>query len=165
MLLNGAPSCGKTTLARSLVTSIDRPWFHRSLDDFRAGYADKFWRSDNGRLFERVMHGYLGSLRAMAEAGNDVIAEAVITPDRRGAYAEAFADLPVSIVAVRCPLAIAQQRERARTDRLRGPIELPPDLFEAVYDIEHDYEIDTSIGTPDDWTRSLSRGLELRDLG
>ena len=160
VLLNGAPSCGKTTLARSLVALLDRPWFHRSLDDFRAGYAEEFWRSDDGRLFERVMNGYLGALRAMALADNDLIAEAVITPDRRRIYAEAFADIPLTVVAVRCPLAIAQRREHERVDRPGGPIELPPDLFEAVYDIEHDYEVDTSTGTPDALATVLSRELD-----
>ncbi len=149
VLLNGPPSCGKTTLARALQAVLDPPSFHRSLDDFRAGYRDADWRTDDGTLFERVMIGYLGALRAMAKAGNDLIAEAVVTPARLSVYLESFEDVPVVFVAVRCPLEVARAREAQRADRLRGPIDLPADAYEAVYSHSaFDIEIDTSIGTP-----------------
>ncbi|MGZ4677627.1 MAG: phosphotransferase-like protein [Acidimicrobiia bacterium] len=150
ILLNGPPSCGKTTLARALVKASSEPWFHRSLDDFRAGYLDRFWRSDNGVLFEQVMRGYLGALQAMALEGNDIIAEAVITPDRRDLYRNAFDGLPVILVAVRCPLELAVQRERDRIDRANGPLDLPADAFAAVHaGLEHDLDVDTSLDTPE----------------
>jgi len=150
VLLNGPPSCGKTALARALVTASSRPWFHRSLDDFRSGYLDRFWRSDSGVLFEQVMRGYLGALRAMALEGNDIIAEAVITPDRRALYRNAFDGLPVILVAVRCPLELAVQRERDRIDRVNGPLDLPADAFAAVHSgLKHDIDVDTSLDTPE----------------
>jgi chloramphenicol 3-O phosphotransferase len=160
VLLNGPPSCGKTTLARALLPQLDDPWFHRSLDDFRAGYLDRYWLADDGTLFERVVHGYVGALRAMAVAGNNVIAEAVITPARAELYATTFRDLPVVVVAVRCPLELARERERARDDRVRGPIALPADAFEDVYrSVAHDVEIDTSVGAPDVLARVLAARL------
>jgi len=150
VLLNGPPSCGKTALARALVSASSDPWFHRSLDDFRAGYLDRFWRRDNGVLFEQVMRGYLGALHAMAVEGNDIIAEAVITPDRRALYRTAFDGLPVILVAVRCPLDVAVQRERDRTDRVSGPIALPAEAFAAVHaGLEHDLAVDTALDTPE----------------
>ena len=160
VLLNGPPSCGKTTLAQALVRTSNEPWFHRSLDDFRAGYPDRFWRSDDGSLFDRVMLGYLGALRAMALVGNDVIAEAVITPDRRARYSAVFHGLPVILVAVRCPIDVAVQRERNRADRIRGPLELPADAFAAVHaGVEHDLDIDTSLDTPETLAAQLERRL------
>jgi len=148
VLLNGPPSCGKTTVARALQRTLAEPWFHRSLDDFRAGYLDEHWRSDDGTLFDRVVAGYLPSLRALALAGNSLIAEAVITPTRVGIYVETFRDLDVTLIGIRCPLEVAVERERARTDRLNGPIELPADAFAAVHaGMGYDLDIDTSTST------------------
>jgi hypothetical protein len=40
------------------------------------------------------MTGYLGSLAKLACAENDVVAEAVIVPERVALYADAFRDAP-----------------------------------------------------------------------
>ena len=163
VLLNGPPSCGKTTLARAMLPLFGAPWFHRSLDDFRAGYLEQFWREDDGRLFERVVVGYLGALRAMALAGNDVIAEAVITRDRTPLYADAFTGIPLVLVGVRCELMTAIGRENVRDDRLRGPLVLPADAFAAVHaGLDYDVDVDTTTATPDVLAASVVE--RLRDL-
>lgn len=145
LLLNGPPSCGKTSLARAFVTAAPTPWFHMSLDDFRRGYQSRHWRNDDGALFEHVMTAYIAMLREAASAEIDVIAEAVITPSRRQLYAEKLGTTPTFLVAVRCRIEVARQRELAREDRLKGPIELPADAFRSVHDgIAHDVDLDTS---------------------
>ena len=159
VLLNGPPSSGKTTLALALQAALPDPYFHRSLDDFRAGYSTARWTSDDGTLFERVMVGYLGAVRAMAVAGNNIIAEAVITPARRRLYIANFDHLAVTLVGVRCPLELAIARERQRTDRLRGPVELPPDAYAAIHSHgSYDIDVDTSTGT----ARELATELAIR---
>jgi chloramphenicol 3-O-phosphotransferase len=120
------------------------PLFHRSLDDFLAGYLPRFRKEDDGTLFNRVMSGYLGSLAQLAAAENDVVAEAVIIPERLSLYREALFDVPVLLVGVRCTLEAAQQRERARTDR--QPLDLDVPWFETVHHIPYDFEVDTTDG-------------------
>jgi chloramphenicol 3-O phosphotransferase len=162
VLLNGPPSCGKTTLARALQTELVEAVFHRSLDDFRAGYREADWLTDDGSLFERVMVGYLGALKAMANAGNDVVAEAVVTPSRLNLYLESFAGVSVVFVAVRCPIDVARAREAQRTDRVRGPIDLPADAYEAVYSHgAYDIEVDTSTGSTAAIARELAAQLQV----
>lgn len=151
VLFNGPPSSGKTSLVEALQRAIPAPWFHLSLDDFRLGFSDHWWTERDGRLFDRVLSGYLGSLRAMALAGNDVLAEAVITPQRRLLYRNTFDEMPINIIGVTCPLAMAIQRERARTDRRNGPVELPADEYAAVHlGLHYDFEVDTSLGAPEE---------------
>ena len=145
LLLNGPPSCGKTTLVLALQEVLGEPWVRWSLDDCLAGFRRDFLRSDDGSVFERALRGYLGALRSMALAGNDVVAEAVITWPRVPWYAEAFEGLAVTLVGVRCDLQVARRRERERTDRVAGPLELPEDKFAAVHaGMDYDLEVDTS---------------------
>ncbi|HEY8646364.1 MAG TPA: hypothetical protein VIL77_10845 [Gaiellaceae bacterium] len=143
MLLNGSPSAGKTTLARAVQELAPMPLFHRSLDDFLAGYLRRFRAEDDGTLFNRVMVGYLGSLAQLALAENDIVAEAVIIPERVPLYLEALSRVPVLVVGVRCSLKVAQERERVRTDRTH-PLDLDVPWFETVHQIPYDFEVDTT---------------------
>jgi len=155
ILLNGAPSSGKTTIARALQEVLDPPHWYRSLDDFRKGYLDRhlessrgpWWTTKDRTLFELVLRGYLRALREMALVGNHVISEAVILPASLGLYLEAFSRVPVLLIAVRCPLPVAERRERERTDRHLGrPIELAVPEFDLVHSHgAYDAEVDTSV--------------------
>jgi chloramphenicol 3-O phosphotransferase len=157
VLFNGPPSSGKTSLVDELQRQLDGPWFHLSLDDFRSGIADQWWITDDGQLFDRVMTGYLGSLHAMVVAGLDVMAETVITPGRRGLYETTFGETPITLIGVMCPLAVATEREGARSDRQRGPIELDADAYAAVHaGLSYDMAIDTTKEGPIELARALA---------
>ena len=145
MLLNGSPSAGKTTLAREIQRVAARPIFHRSLDDFLAGYPAER-RRDDPSLFEKVVTVYVHTLAALARAGCDVVAEAVIIPERKRLYDAAFADVPVILVGVRCSLETAQRRESRRTDRT--PLDLEVPWFDTVHHVAYDEEVDTSDDPP-----------------
>ena len=150
-LFNGPPSSGKTSLVNSLQHEISDPWFHLSLDDFRSGYCESFWDDDDGDLFSRLLTGYVGALREMALAGNDVLAEAVITPARRLLYESTFGSMPLLLIGVKCRLDTAIQREASRVDRRHGPIELPAEYFAAVHEgLSYDLEIESSEESPQD---------------
>lgn len=145
MLLNGPPSAGKTTLAMAIQRVAEEPLFHRSLDDFLVGYPARFRREDP-TLFERVMIAYVHALGTLVRAGCDVVAEAVIIPERVEIYRQALHDVPVVLVGVRCSLIVAQERERARTDR--SPLDLDVPWFESVHHVRYDAEVDTSDDPP-----------------
>jgi chloramphenicol 3-O-phosphotransferase len=150
-IFNGPPSTGKSSLVNSLQRELTAPWFHLSLDDFRSGYPTSFWDDDEGVLFDRLLAGYVGALREMALAGNNVLAEAVITPARRLLYESTFGSLQLLLIGVKCRLEKAIQREASRTDRRHGPIELPALYFAAVHEgLSYDLEIETSDENPKD---------------
>jgi chloramphenicol 3-O phosphotransferase len=141
MLLNGSPSAGKSTLAAAVQRVAERPIFHRSLDHFLSGIPPD-WREQDKSLFEKVMTGYVHSLAALVHAGCDVVAEAVIIPERLGLYRTALADVPVLLIGVHCGLAVAKAREEARTDRTHLELDVP--WFETVHHIAYDAEVDTT---------------------
>jgi chloramphenicol 3-O phosphotransferase len=157
VLFNGPPSSGKTSLVGSLRQKLSEPWFHLSLDDFRSGYFEQWWDNDDGRLFNRVMEGYLASLREMAVTGNDVLAESVITPSRQEIYGSVFGDLPIVLIGVHCDREVAIHRERSRSDRRRGAIDLPLEEYEEVHTgLAYDFNVDTSNESAEDLATELA---------
>jgi chloramphenicol 3-O phosphotransferase len=144
ILLNGTPSAGKTTIARALWEELEPPHWYRSIDDFRQGYRG---RLDGPRpTWNQLVRGFIRSVAEMAWAGNHVITESVIIPRWLDTYLDALDGLTVVLVGVRCPLHIAEQRERERSDRPKGPIDLAVPDFDAVHtDVPYDVDFDTSV--------------------
>jgi chloramphenicol 3-O phosphotransferase len=145
VLLNGAPSTGKTTLARALHATLPGPVFYQSLDDFRASIRPEFWI--HGRvpgLFDRLVDTYVSCLREVAAHDLDIVAESLILPTDLPRYDELFGDFDVTIIGITCPLPEIRRREALRTDRYNGFLE--PDLptYEAVNSNVYDLLIDTS---------------------
>lgn len=146
ILLNGTPSAGKTTLARAVHEAVDEPMFYLSLDEFRGGIRGAFWSGSGvSALFRQLMRAYLKALEAVAEQGLPVVSEAVILPDVAEFYAPLFDRFDVTLVGVRCPLAVNQERESRRADRRNGPIDLDVADFDRVHDHDYALEVDTSL--------------------
>ena len=146
ILLNGTPSSGKTTIARALWAQLEPPHWYRSIDDFRQGYRVRL--EDPAPTWDQLVRGFIRAVAAMAWSGHRVITESVILPQWLDTYVDALDGLTVVFVGVRCPLAIAQQREEQRSDRPRGRVDLAVPDFDALHrDIIYDVDFDTSIVT------------------
>jgi chloramphenicol 3-O phosphotransferase len=159
VLLNGIPSAGKTTLARALCRALDEPAFHLSLDDFRMGIPERWWTGPGvAELFGKMMRSHLQALDAVAAEGVPVIAESIVLPVNRSLYQALFDRHDVLLIGVRCPLRVAQERERSRGDRVDGPIDLDVADFSLVHQQSYDLELDTSTEPTD---RSVTRLLDL----
>jgi chloramphenicol 3-O phosphotransferase len=145
VFLNGAPSTGKSTLARAVHASLPGPVFYQSLDEFRSSIRPEFWI--HGRvpgLFERVVDTYVACLREVAAHGLDVVAESLILPADLPRYAELFGSFDVRMIGITCPLAEIRRREAERTDRYNGFLEPDVPTYEAVNSNVYDLLIDTS---------------------
>ena len=171
ILLNGAPSSGKTTIARALWSVLEPPHWYHSLDEFRKGYTERHWdrargpwSAGNRELFSRLVDGFVHSVRAMALAGHPVITESVILPMNVALYRDALAGLSVLVVGVRCPIDVAEARERARAPAERHlgvPIELRVPEFELVHENgPYDVEFDTSVTPVEDAVTAIRAARE-----
>jgi chloramphenicol 3-O phosphotransferase len=162
ILLNGTSSSGKSSVARELQELLAEPYLHLGIDTFvtmlPARYFGEHEPADQGFLLvpgetgtairtgpagQRLVKGMAKACAALAGAGNHLIIDHVLLD--AGALAdlvEALSAFEVLFVGVRCPLAVAAQREQGRGDRTAG-------MARAQYDLVHahglyDLEIDTS---------------------
>jgi chloramphenicol 3-O phosphotransferase len=174
VVLNGAPSSGKTTIAsafRDERASVGDFWLVTGIDDYLAKLPAE-WRSAGGSggpyaadgiRFEdaegevRVSVGSVGRLllrayqagvAAASRAGANVMVDEVVL-DRTSweDWGIALAGLDIIWVGIRCSAEVAEERNRARgDDRYRG-------LASALTVVVHryavyDFEIDTTELTP-----------------
>jgi chloramphenicol 3-O phosphotransferase len=169
ILLNGASSSGKTTLARALQRTLEEPFLYFSSDQLVAAgvlpAVDRTlttgpwaWPTLRPRFFD----GFHRAAGALAAAGNSLIVEHVIEfqswyDDLR----EILADCDVFYVAVECPLPELERRERERGDRLMG--EGRSHLQDGVHTWgPYDMHIDTSLSTGEDNARRIQRAFHDR---
>jgi chloramphenicol 3-O phosphotransferase len=123
----------------------------------------------NGALFRELVHGYLQSVRAMALVGHNVISESVILPMNIDLYRAAFDGLSVFVAGIRCPIDVAEQRERARAplERHEGvPIVLRVPEFDLVHaNGRYDVEVDTSSASADQAVELIRAALDATGSG
>ena len=181
VILNGTSSAGKTTLAAALRDVLEEPYLHLGIDVFAdalpPGFRGTVPPADQGILFvspvdaaasgleivigpffDDVVAGMHRSWAALARCGVNLIADHWLW---RQSWLEdsvaALDGLPVLLVGLRCPLEVAEQRERERQDR---PLGAARAVFTAIHDPGiYDLEIDTSVIAPRDGALSIKRLL------
>ncbi|MET0495518.1 MAG: AAA family ATPase [Actinoplanes sp.] len=153
ILLNGASSSGKSTLADSLQTALDEPFLHVSSDRFVAAGMLPPGRDDGGpfdwwhQVRPRFFAGFHRCLPAFALAGNDLIVEHVIEfGSWRAELAVLLADLDVFLVGVHCAPEELDRRERLRGDRQIGEGRAHVEVNGIHTFGPYDFEIDTTDG-------------------
>lgn len=119
VFLNGPPSAGTSSVGRALRQRLEGPFLYSDLDDFATGYPPRWWDDRFDALWDRVVDGWLLSLRGLALAGNDVIAATMILPGTAVTHFRLFSEFTVYLVAIRCPIEVAQDREFRRSHRRR----------------------------------------------
>lgn len=126
ILLNGASSSGKSSLARALQARIDTPFWHISIDHLRDSGVLPTARIKSGEFHWPMMReafflGFERSLLAYVEAGNDLIVEHIMESEAwLLRLAHTLAGHDVFFVGVHCALDELERRERERGDRSIG---------------------------------------------
>lgn len=184
VILNGASSSGKTTLATEfrdqravagdfwLLTGVDDylaklPSEWHSAGQFRGALAGEGIRFDTtaegvtvsvGSTGRKLLRAYQAGVRAAARAGlNVVVDEVLIDTVSWNDWAAALRGLDATWVGVRCAIEVAEQREKVRGDRFSG---LARAQTATVHrDAHYDFEIDTTAQTPSQALSELTRHL------
>ena len=148
IFLNGVSSAGKTSIARALQTSLDKPYLHVAIDNFEEMLPDRY--AEGGvfawpAVFSRMLTGMHRSFAALAGAGNNLIIDHVMV--HRDGWASSLADCltllapyRVYFIGVRCPLDELLRREQQRGDRFIGTAarQFPLVHLHELYDLEVD---------------------------
>ncbi|MDG4862342.1 AAA family ATPase [Streptomyces sp. T-3] len=149
IFLNGTSSSGKSSIARELLDILDDGvFFHLAVDTFNAMRTQRsLTQEDLDTALRRTRMGFHRSIAAMAEAGNDVVVDHVLSePWRLIDCLTVLRPQDVLFVGVRCSPAELARREAARGDRPSGLAALQYDLVHQHGD--YDLECDTSTASP-----------------
>lgn len=150
ILLNGATSSGKSTLARALQAALDGPFWHLSIDHLldagvlpreRIERGDFAWAELRPAFFD----GFHRCLPVLAEAGNALIVEHIVETEAwRRKLLDLLAPFDVFYVGLHCPLEELERREAARGDRPLGQARID---FASVH-AGSLYDLDVDATTP-----------------
>ena len=153
ILLNGASSSGKSSVARALQARLNQPYWHISIDHLRNASVLPLDRVRSGEFTWSEMRGpffagFERSLAVYAEAGNNLVVEHIIEDEAwMQRVVRLLHGLDVFFVGVRCDLDELEQRERQRGDRPLG--DARRDFFTVHRHAVYDVEVDTTSTSPD----------------
>jgi chloramphenicol 3-O-phosphotransferase/GNAT superfamily N-acetyltransferase len=170
LILNGGSSSGKTCLLETLQTMLSEPYLNAGIDKFiwmlPKRYLDRpLWDDvlglavEAGATGQRLFSGMHRAIATLSRTGLNVIADHVLVePAWVQECTALFVDLPAYLIAIRCPLEVLEQRERARKDRTFGQARLQFERAHAhgIYD----FEVDTSQLSPDDCARMIQEYIQ-----
>ena len=160
VILNGASSSGKSSIARALQAQFAEPWLSFSVDDLIAAMPMAMLEADGGfevgaggevvvgQRFIDLNIAWEHGIAAMVHAGAPVIIDDVflrghINQER---WVAALAGIATLWVGVHCEPAVLAQRERSRGDRTVG---MAADQLPLVHTgVAYDLEVDTTHQSP-----------------
>ena len=169
ILLHGASSSGKSTLAKAIQLELDEPFLHFASDHLASGWpsrrdpegAFKWWGDVRSRFFD----GFQRCIATLASAGNDLIVDHIIEfPEWRAELRALLNPFDVFLVGVHCSLEELDRRERVRGDRWMGEGRSHV-IDDGIHSFgPYDYEIDTTGREPSEIARELVQCWRTRTI-
>jgi len=165
VLLNGASSSGKSSIARALLDVLDTPWFHMAVDAFGAMRSEApVPEAEVPAMLTRTRAGFHRAVAGMASAGNDIVVDHVLSERwRLDDCLDVFTGLDVVFVGVHCPVGELARRELARGDRIPG--QAAAHVAQVHAHGRYDIEVDSSRLTPAEAAARIAAYLRDRPPG
>jgi len=178
IILNGVGSVGKSSIARALQQITAEPFLHVAMDAFLDMLPTSYMNHPDGLVFDdeskvgpsvvavrtgpvaaRAFRGMRRAIAALAGEGNNLIVDDVMLDAEMNEYRTLLAGFQVSFVGIFAPLAIIEERESLRRDRIIG---LARWQFDRVHrGRTYDLEIDASTSTPEICALKIKEALTL----
>ena len=163
ILLNGASSAGKSTLARTLHRLMEEDSMIFSMDDYLAMSRGRHENAldavrETGLPFIESFHA---AIAEAARKGALVIVDHVIGESRAWVQdlLNRLSGIPRALIKVDCREDILLERERNRTDRTPDPAHAERQYGCIHQNFPHDFSIDTSEATPRECAQKLMEQL------
>jgi chloramphenicol 3-O phosphotransferase len=184
IVLNGTSCSGKSSIAAALQALWPGPLQVTGIDTFLASQSQPFFATGgrvaagfswvpvtvDGQPAFAVVPGPLGlgMIRAShaywaacAGVGLDqVIDDVWLVPDQPAGLRDALLAANTLWVGVHCPLALAEQRERDRGDRIVGTVRGQHAVVHTFR--KYDVDVDTSVTTPQECAEAILAVLDAR---
>jgi chloramphenicol 3-O phosphotransferase len=178
IILNGVGSVGKSSIAQALQEITDEPFLHVAMDafldmlpascmDHRDGLMFENQSESGlpviairtGNVVERTLRGMRHAVAALAAEGNNLIVDDVMLGSEMTEYRAMLSGFRVSFVGIFAPLAVLEERERLRQDRMIGLARWQFDRVHAGR--TYDLEIDTSAATAEACAHRIKQTFSL----
>jgi chloramphenicol 3-O phosphotransferase len=156
IVLNGASSAGKTSIARCLQSMLTTPWLLLGIDDLIRAMPDQgiedgsLLRIDEtgqvelGPGWRDLEESWYMGVAAIAASGTGIIVDEVFLDGGRNQerLRTVFGPLSVLWVGVKCDRDVAKAREALRPDRVTGLAESQATIVHEG--VDYDLIVDTS---------------------
>jgi chloramphenicol 3-O phosphotransferase len=162
IVLHGPSSSGKSSLAEALQAASPNPAFHISLDAFVTMTRRRAMSEAQDRqAYALHCENLRSTLSRVAATQFDIIVDLVLRdPGEFEACLKALGGRPTCVVGVQAPLAILEERERARADRGEGTAR--EQIDDPAYRRRYDLVVDTSKCTPAEGAAAIRRCIGQR---
>jgi chloramphenicol 3-O phosphotransferase len=163
IFLNGTSSSGKSSIARELLDILDDGvFFHLAVDGFNAMRSKrKLGDAELEDTLRRTRMGFHRSIAAMAEVGNHIVVDHVLSePWRLLDCLTVLRPEYVLFIGVHCPLDELTRRELARGDRPAGLAAYQYNLVHSHAD--YDLECDTGTASPRECAQRIKEFIPRR---
>jgi chloramphenicol 3-O phosphotransferase len=160
ILLNGASSSGKSSIAQALLPLLPDPWFLVPVDAIGAMRSTVHTRdldeAEVAAMLRRTRAGYHRVVAALAAVGNDVIMDYPLSESwRLDDLLDVLEGYDVTLVEVRCDPDELDRRERVREDR---PVGLARSQTIDAHG-DRDISVDTTGIGPEEAARTIAGAL------
>ena len=140
IFINGVSSSGKSSLAVELQKRLAEDYLHLQLDAF----IEMMPRTDDLKMFMRMVSGMNRSIAVMAEERNNLIVDHVLIDKTwMDQCLELLGGRYVLFIGLHCPLEELERRERKRDSRRQGFARAQIENIHKgkIYDIELDTHV------------------------
>ena len=152
IFLCGVTSAGKTTLVDAIQNGTDEFYYVVANDLFVQMVGDRYLAEDYWKYESRAIVLMYHAAKLFSDMGHNVLIDGCLleTPELPGHYElvkSVFADSPMSLVEVFCPLEICRQRNLTRPDRYASQSEEQSKLW--AKDVAYDFSVNTHANSPE----------------